>query len=213
LSIVVDVEETFGGFAFSIQSSDLESRFGEVALGRDLENYLLSSSNSDGKIRVAGCAQNSIDMPSGKIELIRIPIESDNQLSIDDFYIQSYDFSDGFGNMIDADFEIKLERSISRNRQSETRKLSIAPKAYPNPFNSQVLISFTASQPGLVSVEIFDILGRKVKTLIDNFNQPGQHQLTWHGENESGSEVSAGIYLCRIQTSGEEKVVKLQYLK
>jgi len=213
LSILVDVEETLGGFAFSIQSSDFASQFGEAALGRDVENFLLASTVSDGAIRVAGCAQNPMEVSSGYLELIRIPIESDNQLNIDDFIVQSYDFSDGYGNMIDVEYEIKLERPIARDNQNEIGKVSVSPIAYPNPFNSQVLISFAASQPGLVSVEIFDILGRKVKTLKDSFEQSGRHQMTWYGVNESGSKVSAGIYLCRIQVSGEDKVIKLQYLK
>ncbi|MCP4582047.1 MAG: T9SS type A sorting domain-containing protein [candidate division Zixibacteria bacterium] len=213
LCILAEVEEPLGGFAFTLQTSDFVSQFGEATLGRDVENFLVASTVTDGMIKIAGCARNPMEVPSGNLELIRIPIKSNNRLDIDDFSILSYDFSDGLGNMIDVDYKIQLERPTRNDEQDEIGKVSVSPVAYPNPFNSQVLISFAPSQPGQVSIEIFDILGRKVKTLKDSFEQPGQQQITWYGVNEGGNKVSAGIYLCRIKLDEEEKVVKLQYLK
>lgn len=69
---------------------------------------------------------------------------------------------------------------------------------YPNPFNSQTKIEYKINESGYVSLEIFDITGRKIKTLVNDFINRGTHSVNWNGRNESGSEVSSGIYFYNL---------------
>jgi subtilisin family serine protease len=71
--------------------------------------------------------------------------------------------------------------------------------AYPNPFNPSTIIAFDLPETQHVKLEIFDISGRKVRTLVDQTVNAGRHQVSWNGQNESGISVASGIYLYRLQ--------------
>lgn len=97
--------------------------------------------------------------------------------------------------------------------------ISLAPSsifslmASPNPFVSTVNISFQLSDPGFTSVEIFDIAGRKVVTLANNEFNAGTQSVFWNGLNTSGETVSAGLYLCRIQSGENSETTGLCLLR
>lgn len=83
---------------------------------------------------------------------------------------------------------------------------------YPNPFNPETTIRFQIGSPQKVSLVIYDILGRKVRTLINNNMLPGVHAIKWDGRNKEGSSASSGIYFYRLKVvssgSGSEVFVK-----
>ena len=68
---------------------------------------------------------------------------------------------------------------------------------YPNPFNSSTVISYDLPQPYAVTLDIYDILGRRVATLLDIKQQPGRHQVTWNADS-----FSSGVYFYKL-TAGE----------
>lgn len=70
---------------------------------------------------------------------------------------------------------------------------------YPNPFNPATQIAFDLPRPANVRLEVFNILGQKVTTLVDGRLEGGAHQVRWDGINNSGSEVASGVYLYRIK--------------
>ncbi|MBX2991667.1 MAG: T9SS type A sorting domain-containing protein [Bacteroidetes bacterium] len=72
---------------------------------------------------------------------------------------------------------------------------------YPNPFNPTTTIRFEIPLAGLVSIAVFDIVGREVKTLINDNLQAGVHKVTWNGTNSKGGDVSSGVYLYRLVVS------------
>lgn len=69
---------------------------------------------------------------------------------------------------------------------------------YPNPFNPATTIRFETPFPGSVELSVYNIQGRRVKTLIYNNLSPGYHQAIWNGMDEKGSPVAGGIYIYRI---------------
>ncbi|MBD3168860.1 MAG: T9SS type A sorting domain-containing protein [candidate division Zixibacteria bacterium] len=69
---------------------------------------------------------------------------------------------------------------------------------YPNPFNAQTQINYDLSYPSDIKVEIYDILGRLVRTLESGAKTAGPHTILWDGKNESGQSVAAGIYFYRL---------------
>ncbi|MBN2030313.1 T9SS type A sorting domain-containing protein [bacterium] len=74
-------------------------------------------------------------------------------------------------------------------------------KNYPNPFNSQTVISYQIPAKGNVSIHIFDATGRIVRTLVQNrFHEPGQYDVRWDGYDEQGEPVSSGVYIYQLQT-------------
>jgi hypothetical protein len=69
---------------------------------------------------------------------------------------------------------------------------------YPNPFNPTTKIEYDLPVSAGVRIEIFDILGRRVKTLIDERKETGFYTTMWDGRNNYGKEVASGVYLYRI---------------
>ena len=84
---------------------------------------------------------------------------------------------------------------------------------YPNPFNPETMIHFTNPIAGNVTLEIYNIRGQKVKTLVNEDMIAGHHQTVWNGQNESNQSVASGIYLYRLQAGGEQIVRRMVLLK
>jgi hypothetical protein len=70
---------------------------------------------------------------------------------------------------------------------------------YPNPFNLSTQIDFTLAHSGFVSLNIYDILGRKVKTLVSENLSAGYKSVLWDGRNDSGENISSGVYFYRLK--------------
>lgn len=75
---------------------------------------------------------------------------------------------------------------------------------YPNPSNSSVVINYQLKDEQHISVNIFDILGRHVVQLVNDFQRNGNHKVVWHGKDFSNETVSPGVYLAKI-TIGEKR--------
>ena len=65
---------------------------------------------------------------------------------------------------------------------------------YPNPFNSSTIISYILPQPADVTIDIYDILGRHISTLLDANQLAGNHQAVWNAEH-----ATSGIYFYRLR--------------
>jgi 5'-nucleotidase / UDP-sugar diphosphatase len=82
---------------------------------------------------------------------------------------------------------------------------------YPNPFNPETNIPLILAMRNHVVLEIFDILGRKVKTLFSGYMPAGKHKLLWNGKDDAGNQVSSGAYLYRLK-AGEQQVTRKMLL-
>jgi len=84
---------------------------------------------------------------------------------------------------------------------------------YPNPFNPKTTISFELSHNSFVNITIYDMLGRQVKTLINQTQDAGYRSVIWNATNDYGKPVSAGIYLYQIQAREYISTKKMVLLK
>jgi len=89
---------------------------------------------------------------------------------------------------------------------------------FPNPFNAQTTIRYEVpfnQGNGEVRtvLKVYNILGQKVKTLVDEPRQPGRYQITWDGKNDSGSRVSSGMYFYRLKVGSHSESKKMTLLK
>jgi hypothetical protein len=80
---------------------------------------------------------------------------------------------------------------------------------YPNPFNDRALIAYQLAEAGHVSVEIYNPLGQKVIGLVAELQEPGRYQVAWDGRGQDGGDVASGLYFCRLNAAGRERVVKM----
>lgn len=92
-----------------------------------------------------------------------------------------------------------------------TRKMSLA--AAPNPFNPQVTLSFDLSREGRATLQVFDVAGRHVRTLVSAELPAGRHSLKWDGNDGDGRAVASGAYVARVYADEGTAVVKMQLLR
>lgn len=81
----------------------------------------------------------------------------------------------------------------------------------PNPSNSLVEFTFQLTTPGTATLEIFDVLGRRVRRWIGSGLPSGMHTVAWNGRSDGGSAVAPGVLLCRLRAEGQMRSRKLVF--
>ena len=95
---------------------------------------------------------------------------------------------------------LPLEFSLGRN--------------FPNPFNPSTVIPISLPQQSDISLKVYDMLGKEIKTIFNGNKEAGNHYFSWNGTNEINQQVAAGIYLYRLNTSeGHNFVGKMVLVK
>jgi hypothetical protein len=84
---------------------------------------------------------------------------------------------------------------------------------YPNPFKSETTLVFSLRANEHVDVEVFNIRGQRVATLINESCRAGKHTAVWNGTDDAGKSLEPGIYLARIQTAGSTQTRRIILLK
>ncbi|RKX21487.1 MAG: T9SS C-terminal target domain-containing protein [Candidatus Zixiibacteriota bacterium] len=84
---------------------------------------------------------------------------------------------------------------------------------YPNPFNPHTVIGFALPEPEHVRLDIFNILGQRVRRLIDFDMPPGWHATTWDSRNDEGVSVASGVYLYVLSAGDNSVTRKMLMLK
>lgn len=85
-------------------------------------------------------------------------------------------------------------------------------RVHPNPFDLQTNIQFKTGNPGKLRLEVYNLRGQRIKTLIDESIQAGLHDQTWDGKDTNGKPVASGVYFLRLAQDGQIKTRKLLLL-
>lgn len=84
---------------------------------------------------------------------------------------------------------------------------------YPNPFNPSTEISFELPVRGDVRLDIYNLLGQNVRTLVNGSLEAGSHTITWDGRADNGTGVASGVYLYRLQSGSYSETKKMTLMK
>ena len=85
---------------------------------------------------------------------------------------------------------------------------------FPNPFNPMTVIRYALPEDAPVNITIYDVMGRRVKTLINNTQTAGYNRsIQWNATNDAGSPVNTGLYLYTIETGDFVQTKKMVLLK
>lgn len=98
-------------------------------------------------------------------------------------------------------------QSIQTNREHSLIE------AWPNPFNMSATIKYSLPLQGDVKIDLYDVLGRHIRSLVNTRQESGEHRIIWDGQDALGKTVSSGFYLCRIITQQQSETIKLFLLK
>lgn len=160
-------------------------------------DFTISSNNKDGILTLLAYLPEGGGTAAGEADLF--VIEGLNY----DFEILEISASDSRGNLLNV--LSRIENFIPESFELYQN--------YPNPFNATTKISLALPEPQHVELEIFNITGQKVGTLIDGFLNAGQYDLIWNGIGDSGETVSSGIYLYKLHTDSQAITRKMTLLK
>jgi len=85
--------------------------------------------------------------------------------------------------------------------------------AFPNPFNPITQIRIQTKEGQKTAIEIFNILGEKVKTILNDFLPSGETNFLWQGKNDAGLTLPSGVYLVVASSVSKRKAIKVTFLK
>ncbi len=88
------------------------------------------------------------------------------------------------------------------------REINIS-QNYPNPFNPITKFTYTVSRPGRVSLKIYDVMGKLVKTIFQEYKEEGTFEVQWNGNDDSHQSVSSGIYFYKFSLDGKSSIKKM----
>jgi len=115
----------------------------------------------------------------------------------------------------DGVYMIRLvgESGVSDTDVVLPKPATLTAKNYPNPFNPETTIEFNMPTRGRATVEVYNIKGQLVNTLLNNEVTAGDHRVIWSGQDSQGNGVTSGVYFYKVKTDGESIVNKMLLLK
>jgi hypothetical protein len=84
---------------------------------------------------------------------------------------------------------------------------------YPNPFNPSTTIRYKLQQPGQVRLSIFDMTGREVMRVIDQYQLGGSYSVTWNGRDAAGQPLASGVYFAQLSVNGAFTTMRMTLTK
>lgn len=134
---------------------------------------------------------------------------------------KNYSFKDGkviSGNysyrlkQIDFDGSVHYSNKIEIQLNNIPTEFALS-QNYPNPFNPTTSIRYDIPVQSQVTLKIYDGLGRLIKTLVNEVNDPGKYRVIWNGKNDENQSVSSGFYICKIKAGNFVNIKKMLLLK
>ena len=130
-------------------------------------------------------------------------LNGDGEVGFDDFFI----FADNFGKGARAKLMVLARKYLGL---PSTPRLE---QNYPNPFNASTTIRYRVAEPSPVRLDVFDLSGQRIRTLVSDFQGPGSYEVSWDGTDERGARASTGVYLLRLRSGGSVDVGKVLLVK
>ncbi len=103
--------------------------------------------------------------------------------------------------------------NIVSNNNNDIASVTTLNGNYPNPFNPETTISFNMPTGGIVTLDIYNIKGQKVKSLVKGYQDAGQHNVVWNGKDEDNHSVSSGVYLYKMKSGTYSSSKKMILMK
>ncbi len=133
-----------------------------------------------------------------------------------DFTVKTYDFEENLLNEYTVGLyatDIKIYDAGTGADNNEVAKTDFQLKNYPNPFNPSTNIEFNLLEETVVSLNIYNFKGQKVKQLFSEQISAGQHSIVWNGKDENDKAVSSGVYFYKLNAKDFQQIKKMVLLK
>jgi hypothetical protein len=197
VAISTNSEADIGAGNFVFEHSGYE--IGEPQLINGASNMTLKYHDENGVLKVLVYSmEKDIKISAGTENIFAIPISGDGTIDLIETELSDYN-----GNLL----------TVTKSEQPILPKTFALHQNYPNPFNATTQIIYEVPKTAHVKIDIFNIIGQKVVTLIDCEESAGVHAIEWNGLDRSGDRATSGVYLYRLTTdnfTSEKKMVLLK---
>ena len=106
-----------------------------------------------------------------------------------------------------------IDPLVSENDHPIELTATILKGNYPNPFNPETTINFTLAKESKIRIDVYNIKGQKMITLVDEVKNSGEHNVVWKGTDSSGNQAASGIYLYQLRTEDYTAVKRMVLMK
>ncbi len=89
----------------------------------------------------------------------------------------------------------------------------ISLKVYPNPATTGTTVSFVLTKPVWVNLEVYDILGRRIRKIASNVMEPGVNTIHWDGKNDKDQNAATGVYFMKLEWCGQSKIARFAVVR
>ena len=113
----------------------------------------------------------------------------------------------------DLTFDTGVDTSALDSPVPSSERTALALAAFPNPTSSEATLAWRAPRHGPASLHVFDVQGRRVRTLVDGADLPESGTVRWDGRDEGGQRLAAGVYWVRLTQENETTVRKIVLLR
>jgi len=107
---------------------------------------------------------------------------------------------------------VSIIRSGVEKNQTSVDEFTLYPN-YPNPFNPQTRIRYVLHNDNRTTIEIYNQQGVRVRTLVNEEQRAGEHEMIWDGRDDTGKEMSSGVYICRIRAGDAVQSLSMTLVK
>jgi len=220
MTVTSELPEQIAGVQLEINYDPEAVSLGKPVIAETMTDYnhmyaISYRDNGAGKLRVLMYHGNPLKthehIQTGVVDLLEIPIVASSEVASGDKsklrLTEALLATAGAQSVTVDGVEPILPGSFALNQN------------YPNPFNPSTTIEFSINsfEGGLgaqhVTLDVFNVLGQKVRTLIDDILPVGRHNVTWEATTDSGQRVASGIYLYRLTIGSESRSKKMLFLK
>ena len=183
--------------------------FARSIAGHELHYAWRDTTDTDGRVtltivtenQASGYYQARARRPGGEI------VSQWNSIPLNENYRQVLELTLG-GGVREVDVQLLAVAKIAAGAPGSGLQPNV-----PNPFNSSTQIAYRLAVPGLVRLEIYNTLGQRVRTLVDDFQAAGVYQVAWDARDGQGTGVAAGVYIASLRRAHGVQTRRLLYLK
>ena len=207
INSIYDVPDDEGGWVFT----EFKKSIFDNGDSREVEIYHIERKTDENWISVGSCAAYGEEIYT--VQVMTVHDSSTNSINYTTFrIIASMNEGVWFSNP-DSGYSINNISLLGNNENRNIPKTFSLNQNYPNPFNPVTTLRYDIPENSHVNIIIYDILGRQVRTLVNQTQDAGFKSVLWDATNDFGKQVSAGVYLYQIQAGEFVQTKKMVLLK
>ncbi|HEX7400990.1 MAG TPA: FlgD immunoglobulin-like domain containing protein [candidate division Zixibacteria bacterium] len=209
IAVMGKLDREVAGVQLEIEFNTGEVHLLDPTLTTDTKNLQLFFGTVEGIQRIGILdLTGEVSLPAGEVAIVNIHARGRDLNSIK---ISKAVLADKDAQSLTLELSNELKREEVKNF-SQPKDFSLS-QNFPNPFNPQTSIRYALPQDANVKLVIYNVLGQRIKTLVDGHQTAGYNTIWWDGNDENGDQVASGIYFYRLEAGKFSEVKKMMLLK